>query len=353
MPAVAVRWRAHVWAWYVGTGALLAVLYLFVPPFKGSGPLINAIGLSGVVAIIVGVRLHKPRARVAWWLFAAGQFLFFSGDVYTYSNPDASFPSPGDALYLAVYPVLMAGLLVLVRRRNPRRDRSALIDALILTIGVGLLSWVFLIAPNIHLSGLSWLAQSVSIAYPLGDVLLLAAAIRLAVDAGKRAPAFYLLAGSIVCLLATDSAYNLAILKDTYSHSQLIYDLGWILYYVLWGAAALHPSMRVLEEPASGARPRLTSMRLALLGGACLISPSIRFFQAIDNADVLVLIVASAVLFLLVVTRMAGLVRQEERTVSRERTLRVAGAKLVGAAGYEQIYEAAIAGVRQLLGEDR
>ena len=118
----------------------------------------------------------------------------------------------------------MAGLLVLVKRRNPRRDPAALIDALILTIGIGLISWVFLIAPNIHLSGISWLAKAVSIAYPLGDVLLLAAAIRLAVDAGKRAPAFYLLAGSIVCLLATDSAYNLALLKGTYNHSQLIYD---------------------------------------------------------------------------------------------------------------------------------
>jgi hypothetical protein len=68
----------------------------------------------------------------------------------------------------------MAGMLLLVRRRNPRRDPAALIDAAILTIGVGLLSWVFLISPNIHLSGLSWLAKSVSIAYPLGDVLLLA-----------------------------------------------------------------------------------------------------------------------------------------------------------------------------------
>ena len=37
-------------------GALLAVPYLFVPPFKGSGPLINAIGFSGVVAIVVGIR---------------------------------------------------------------------------------------------------------------------------------------------------------------------------------------------------------------------------------------------------------------------------------------------------------
>jgi len=345
-------WRANAWIWYVALTCALAALYMFVPPLKGKGPLFNALGFLGVAAIVVGIRMHKPRAQAAWWLFVGGQLLFFSGDVYTYSNPNAPFPSPGDALYLAVYPVLMAGLFVLVRRRSPRRDPAALIDALILTIGVGLLSWVFLIAPNIHLAGLSWLAQSVSIAYPLGDVLLLAAAIRLAVDAGKRAPAFYLLAGSIVCLLATDSAYNLAILKDTYNHSQLIYDLGWMFYYLLWGAAALHPSMRALEEPASGSRPRLTTVRLALLGGACLISPSIRFFQAFDNADILVLIVASAVLFLLVVTRMAGLVRQEERIVSRERTLRVAGAELVGAAGHEQIYEAAIAGVGQLLGEE-
>ena len=344
-------WRGNMWWWYVAAASALAGLYMFVPPFKGQGPLLNAVGLSGVVAIVAGIRAHKPRARAAWWLFAAGQFLFFSGDVYTYSNPNASFPSPGDALYLAVYPVLMAGLFVLVRRRNPRRDPAALIDALILTIGVGLLAWVFLIAPNIHLTDISWMGKAVSIAYPLGDVLLLAAAIRLAVDAGKRAPAFYLLAGSIVCLLATDSAYNLALLKGTYNHSQLIYDLGWMMYYILWGAAALHPSMRVLEEPATDSRARLTSMRLALLGAACLIAPSIRFGQALGDPDILVLIVASAVLFLLVVTRIAGLVRQEERIVSRERTLRVAGAELVGAAGSEQINNAAIAGVRRLLGE--
>ncbi|MGB2873842.1 MAG: EAL domain-containing protein [Gaiellaceae bacterium] len=349
-------WRTHAWLWFlVATGAL-AGLYLFVPALAGNGPLINGLGLLGVVAIVVGIRMNKPRAQAAWWLFVLGQFLFFSGDLYTYSYPklfgaDVGFPSIGDALYLAVYPALIGGMLLLVKRRNPRRDLAALIDALILTIGIGLLSWVFLIAPNIHLSGLSWLAQSVSIAYPLGDVLLLAVAIRLAVDAGKRAPAFYLLVSSIVCLLATDSAYNYALLKNTYHH-QLVYDAGWIFYYLLWGAAALHPSMRALEEPAPGLRTRLTPLRLALLGGACLISPSIRVAQALGNPDVLVLIVASAVLFLLVVSRMAGLVRQEERTVSRERALRGAGIDLVKAAGHEQIFEAAIAGVRRLLGNE-
>jgi hypothetical protein len=215
-------WRDNAWWWYAAAATVLAALYMFVPPFKGSGPLINVLGFSGVVAIVAGIRMHDPKAKVAWWLFAGGQFLFLSGDVYTYSNPNASFPSLGDALYLAVYPVLMAGLLVLVRRRNPRRDPAAVVDALILTIGIGLLSWVFLIAPNIHLGDISSLGKAVSIAYPLGDVLLLAVAIRLAVDAGKRAPAFYLLSSSIVCLLATDSAYNLALLNGTYNHSQLI-----------------------------------------------------------------------------------------------------------------------------------
>ena len=47
-------------------------------------------------------------------LFAVGQFLFFAGDLYTYSYPkllgaDVPFPSPGDAIYLLVYPALMGG----------------------------------------------------------------------------------------------------------------------------------------------------------------------------------------------------------------------------------------------------
>ena len=187
-----------------------------------------------------------------------GQFLFFVGDLYTYSYPkllgvDVPFPSLGDAIYLTVYPALMAGLILLAKRRNPQRDRAALIDSLILTIGIGLLSWVFLIAPNFHLSGLSLLAKVVSAAYPLGDILLLAAAIRLAVDTGKRAPSFYLLVASIVCLLAVDSAYGYALLVDGYHH-QLSFDVGWIAYYALWGAAALHPSMRTLEQPSAERR---------------------------------------------------------------------------------------------------
>ena len=51
--------------------------------------------------------------------------LFWLGDLYTNGYPrlfggEVPFPSIGDGAYIAVYPALMAGLMLLVRRRNPR-----------------------------------------------------------------------------------------------------------------------------------------------------------------------------------------------------------------------------------------
>jgi len=349
--------RTSGWAWYLGAMVVLTAAYVFLPAVKGNAALINFIGFTSPVAIGIGIWVHKPRARAAWLLLLAGQTLYFAGDFYTYSYPQllggvVGFPSAGDAIYLSVYPVLVAGLWLLLRRRNPVPDPAAAIDALILTVGFALLSFTFLIAPNVHLSGLSVLAKGVSAAYPFGDVLLLAAAIRLAVDAGKRAPAFYLLTGSVVALLVTDCAYNYALLKNAYNH-QVVYDIGWIAYLVLWGAAALHPSMRTLEEPAAESRSRLTLPRLVLLGVACLIAPGIRFADSLHSVDHMVVLAAAAALFLLVVARMAGLVRQEERATDREFALRRAGAKLVAAsAGESRITGAVIAAAREVVGDD-
>ncbi|MGN6380132.1 MAG: EAL domain-containing protein [Gaiellales bacterium] len=352
--SIATLPRRFWWMAYLAVSTLLTALYVFVPPFQGSGPLINALGLSSTLAIVIGIRLHRPRAQAAWVFMAIGQFLFFAGDLYTYSYPkltgaNVEFPSFGDAIYLTVYPALLVGLFLLIRRRNPDPDRSGLVESAILTIGVALLSWVFLIAPNIHAAGLTRLELLVSVAYPLGDVLLLAGAVRLAVDRGKRAPAFYLLTSSIVCLLATDSIYNYMLLKGSYNH-QLWLDAGWIFYYLLWGASALHPSMRTLEEPSVEHRTRLTPVRLGVLSVAALVAPGIRFWQEWGNTDALVVIAGSAVLFLLVVARMALLVREEERTASRELALRNASATLVGAAGPEQVQEAAVAAATSLVG---
>src|SRR5829696_2837996 len=318
----------------------------------------NILGLSPVLAIVAGVRLHRPRSVVPWALFAAGFMLFWLGDLYTYSYPllldrDVPFPSPGDGAYLLVYPVLMGGLLVLIRRRSDRGDRGGLIDGLIITVGLSLPQWIALMAPYLHDDELSGVAKIVSIAYPLGDVLLLAAAIRLSLDGGRRAPAFYLLSSSIVLLLVTDFVYGLLILNGTYVH-QLWLDVGWIGFYLLWGAAALHPSMAQLEQSSERRDALLTRFRLALLTCASLVAPIISLLHDIqrDDLDMLVVTAASIALFGLVVVRMAGLVRQQERSLARERMLSSAGAALVGAASRAEIHEVVVGSARSLVGED-
>ena len=348
--------RERIWLFYLVAMSLLVAAYVFVPPFKGYAVVVNLVGAGSLVAIGAGVRLHRARARVAWSLLLAGQLLYVVGDFYTYTYPDllggtVGFPSFGDAVYLSVYPALFAGLMLLVRRRDPhRQDRAGVLDSAVLTVGFALLSWNFLIAPNMHLSGLDPLAKGVSVAYPFGDVLLLAAVIRLAVQAGAKTPAFKLLLASLAALLVTDCTYNYLLLHNAYHH-QLILDVGWLGYLALWGAAALHPSMLDLEQPAE-ARSRLTTKRLLLLALACLIAPVLRFVAEIGNTDVLVVVGSSAIMFLLVVLRIAGLARQEEQAASREATLRQAGQALVEAVGRASVSEEAVLAAAKVAGSD-
>jgi hypothetical protein len=93
--------RIPLWAAYLAVGVVAAVLYGWVPPFAGSGPLFNLIGLSPVVAIVIGLRRNGPAAVAPWWCFAVGFTLFWFGDLYTYSYPklfvgEVPFPSLGD-----------------------------------------------------------------------------------------------------------------------------------------------------------------------------------------------------------------------------------------------------------------
>ncbi|HYZ46965.1 MAG TPA: GGDEF-domain containing protein, partial [Actinomycetota bacterium] len=201
------------WRVYLGCGAGALAVYFFYPPLRGNGFIMNAIGFSSALAMLAGVRMHRPAARAAWILFALGMLLFVTGDVFYYSYPvifheEIPFPSVGDLFYLGVYPALVAGLLLLIRRRNPGGDKASLIDALIVSTGLAVVAWVLLMAPYAHDTGLTLIEKFVLMAYPAMDVLLLAVVVRLSVDTGSRPPALYLLIVSTVALLTTDAIYG-------------------------------------------------------------------------------------------------------------------------------------------------
>ncbi len=327
------RSKSRVWLYYLLGGSAILGAFLFVSWVR-AGPVFNAIALSAPVAILLALRWHQPDERLPWILVAIGQILFVAGDVITYNynrffGTDPPFPSVGDALYLSVYPFVIAGVLLLIRRRAPGRDRASLIDSLIVGIGVGTISWVFLIAPYVHDPTLTLLEKLVAMAYPVMDLALLTVAVRLAVAGGKRPTALYLFMAAVAVLFVTDSAYGWIVLHGGYDNTTGLLEGGWGLFYLLLGASALHPSVARLGERTDEQEPSHPRRRLMVLAAASVMAPAVNIVQSLRNEaiDVPVVSAAGAVIFVLVLVRLNLLMVDVTKYRRTARALREAEAK--------------------------
>jgi hypothetical protein len=208
--------RGTAWRLYLGAGALATGVYYLLP--AGAGAVLNVVvGASAVAAIAAGVHWHRPGRRAAWWLIAAAQGLFVAGDALFSVNELVlkiePFPSLADALYLPGYPALAAGLALLALSRTVGRDWAGLTDAAVIAIGFGLLSWVLVMDPYFSDPSLGLVELLVSLAYPVGDVLLLALAARLATTPGRRTAASRLLIASLAVTMAADTLFSVLALS--------------------------------------------------------------------------------------------------------------------------------------------
>jgi PAS domain S-box-containing protein len=255
-----------------------------------------------------------------------------------------------DVFYLTMYVLIAVGMVWLFRLGVVQRDAAGILDGLTLTAGVALISWVYLIGPYVHNPNLTLLEKSVSIAYPLGDILILAAGASL-VASVRATPAVRLLAVGGLGLLAADIAYGLIQLYGTWRVGTPV-DLGWILFYACWGAAALHPSMRELTEPKVLPRRQDRVGRLVLLGAACLIAPTVLLIEVNTVGGVQyggMIAILSAVLSVLVLVRLGGALRDHRRSAERERGLRKAGSALLLATDVESVSRVVTDTVARLL----
>ncbi|HYD09611.1 MAG TPA: bifunctional diguanylate cyclase/phosphodiesterase, partial [Acidimicrobiales bacterium] len=269
-------------------------------------------GLGSVVAILVGIALHRPRHKLPWFIAAAGLALLSGADLW-YSlydlawHEEAPYPSAADVPYLLGYATIAVALVLFARLRFPGRDRASLLDSLILGTSCALLAWVFLMAPYARDDTLSIVQRAVSVAYPVGGVMFVGLATRFVLVPGARQPAIRFLLATLVAWVAADSIYGVQVLDGTYDAGGPV-DVGWLLGYLGWAAVALHPSMREITEPTAPRLVRLSSGRVVWLAIASLVAPLLLLWQALsdDVREVHVFAAAAAVLFMLVVARLAG-----------------------------------------------
>ena len=255
---------------------------------------------------------------------AIGQGLFVAGDLlwnwYEVIGEDP-FPSMADVLYLAGYPFIAAGLLLLIRRRVGDGDRGGLLDAAILTTAAAILSWTFLIQPQLVNSDLDALSLAITLAYPVADLILIGVAMGLLTTPGARTASFRLLGASLALLLVADQIYAIQNLDGTYVSGGPL-DSLYLVSYLLFGAAA-PASLDAPADRAASGRGHLARVRSGWPDSPSRWSPARSSSRSArtPTATLAVIAAGTAILSLLVLARLAGLVGTLARDVAQRRAL--------------------------------
>jgi diguanylate cyclase (GGDEF)-like protein/PAS domain S-box-containing protein len=360
-PHTALRLRRGEWklagSWqYVAANIPLVIAIFAFPRYHTF--LWGSMGLGSTAAIVVGAFRNRPSRKSPWLIVALAQLAFITGDI-TYdvltkflheSNP---FPSLADAFYLATYPLFAVGVFGMVRARRRERDVGALLDALVVTTALALVSWIYLIQPYVHAQHLTVFSKAVSIAYPLGDILILSMLARLLFAGQLRNVSIALLSTGGIGLLVADSIYGWIQLHGNWSVGGPT-DLGWVVFYVLWGAAALHPSMRALTEKQPPRYRQLSPMALVVLSTATLLAPGLNMGRRLAGAnrgDIVLISSVAALMFVLVMLRLTGLARRQAVLAHREHVLREVGDRLLGTTELDAVFAVSVAAVEAIVGK--
>ena len=309
---------------YIALGVLLIGLHASLELGSQAQALTyDVIGASAVVAALLGASRNRPDRLLPWILIAAGQGSFVAGDLmwnYFEAIGEEPFPSFADVLYLGGYPFIALGLFLLIRRRLGDGDRGGVLDAAILTTGVAVLSWTFLMRPLVADTELDLLSMAISLAYPIGDLILLGVAMGLLTTPGARTASFAMLGASLASLVVADIIYALQTLEGTYVSGSPL-DTLYLAAYVLFGASALHPSMRRLTDPHPVSVTWLGPIRLACLAAAMLTGPALLAMGPEAGTGLAVVALGTGLLSLLVLARLVGLVGLLARDVAQRRVL--------------------------------
>ncbi|MBU2665346.1 bifunctional diguanylate cyclase/phosphodiesterase [Actinoplanes bogorensis] len=297
-------------------GVLVCAGYLLLPDGHVASTVVyNGLGVATCVMIAVGIRRHRPVAARGWWVFVAGTVAYVSGDiVYEVTGlvlGQHPYPYWDDAVYFAAYPMLFAGLLM-ISRGSGTRELAGLIDAAIIATGVGLVYWVFVIEPTLGDHSTALLERLVTVGYPTFDVLMCAVVTRLLSRPGERALSLWLLAAGCALNFTCDVVWSLTEAFSNYSGG--LVNSGFMLAYVLWAGAALHPSMRDIGRRAVG-RAHFGRGRLVLLGGVTMMVPAVLFLQGVraEQINWVAIGIGAVVLFVLVLLRLGGFVGRTQR----------------------------------------
>jgi PAS domain S-box-containing protein len=241
--------------------------------------------LAPIDALVIGAAARAARRSSAfpglrrfWLLIAAAWTVELAADlslaIYDIALDDPTFPSIADVFFVAFYPLLLVALLSVPSVRPTRFQRLRIsLDCAAVVIGGGAAVWYFVLGHTVLDGGHGTLSTTVSVAYPVGDLILLGALALALLRPAPEAlrPSLRMVAGGLVLLIVADMIYGYAQLHGDYSPGDPV-DVLYVLMAVPFVLAAAAQRRLVPGdpdgEPAGVAEPSLRASRLPLLGMA-------------------------------------------------------------------------------------
>ena len=309
--------QERLWALYLAGAAFLLLIATGLGRWQE--PVGMALASTAAMAVVVGIWLHDPQPRAPWLLLAAGQLCFTLGNVAAALNGGSA--GAANVLYLVAYPTVTLGFAKLVLRRPAGPGFGVLLDVAMITVGLALVGWVLFADPLFSMPNLGPMTRALSVAYLIADVALAGTVAWLVLDAESVTPAFGLFAASVAAMLIGDGLSSAAL----GSHSSELSQLAYLIQCLLWGAAALHPSIASPVRPRKDQEHRITTRRLAALMMAALIAPAVLAIQGFEGkVDFAAICVGGVAMVALVIATMADLTDEQAGAMQKRLTLEAA-----------------------------
>jgi diguanylate cyclase (GGDEF)-like protein len=321
-------------AWHVclALSTLAVAAFLILP----SGGMLQVgafmvVQVGATVVAAVAVLRSSALDRWIWVAFAGGLALNVFGSTLWYvlpvaQNTPAPFPSIADALFLGANGTWLIAIGIVVKRRSWGRLAATSLDALIVTSGVGALSYAVLLEPVIQANRDSATTLGVSLAYPLVDMALLGCVVCLTLYRQGRSPIVWLLVAAMGSQLLGDTLFLRFSVVGGFQPGHWLMA-AWMMAYAVLAATSLHPARVAIAEPTEvSPTSGLGLRRIALLGAVALVVPGVVVAQALGADGIgidaaVVLGGLAALIFVSILARLAVVVRALSQSEETSRDL--------------------------------
>jgi diguanylate cyclase (GGDEF)-like protein len=309
-------------------GMALVVLY----DWLGLGGAGLDVAINGVVydAVVIcaglGCLLRASRGgpeRGAWIAIAAAILAWAAGEIwwtlYIEGNPDAPYPSPADIGYLAFYPLAVLGLYLLVRARARELDRRIWMDGAIAALGTGAVGAALLFEFVADRASGSSVEVATTLAYPFGDVLVVALIVGvIALTRWRPGRTWTLLLAGLAVMAVADVAFTLQT-YGTLPGGAWVEPL-YLISAVLLGVEAWQPQAAPILSDA-----RFDGWREMVVPGIVATTMiALVVMQYFGNASALTTLLWAATM-LAVIGRLVLSLRENKRLLELVRTDRLTG----------------------------